>query len=76
MSLYKACECGNLEQVKEILKDSRININETNKNGTTPFAIACDLKKLYKRCKHLLYNSLRTKCMYLIVDQIHTLKIK
>ena len=40
-SLYSACQNNNINLVKELLQNSRIDINKQHKDGNTPLIIAC-----------------------------------
>jgi ankyrin repeat protein len=39
--LLRACETGDLHAVKNLLKDSSLNVNQMNNAGQTPFWMAC-----------------------------------
>jgi len=40
--LWKACFEGHVEIVKLLSSDQRVDINQVNKNGQTPFSTACE----------------------------------
>jgi len=44
--LFKACSTGNIEVIKILIEDERVNINEPAHFGETPFFIACQKNRL------------------------------
>ena len=57
IQLWKACEDGNVEEVRTLLQNEQININWQDYLGETPFYIAC--KKGHTEIVKLLLSDKR-----------------